>query len=127
MEVARLFERARERIPLAFRMMAATGVRDSEVLGIRLAGPRPGDGQCRDQRPLEDGERSGYLKTARSRRTQPLRDSVVEELRALRVFRQGFEIGGDTDLVLMGVSIDRLIRDFAEAARPQASTRATSC
>jgi integrase len=105
-ELARLFEHVHERSRLALRLMAATGARDSEALGVRWGSLE-----------LEEGavEITGELKTSRSRRTRPLPRSLVDELAALRVYRQGFELGADSDPVVRDVTLDRLGRDFAAA------------
>jgi integrase len=114
-ELARLFEHARERSRLAFRLMAAAGARDSEALGVRWLDLDLAEGEVEIGGQMENGRRVEYLKTARSRRTRPLPGSLVDELRALRVFREGYEVGADHHLVLLDLTIDNVIRDFASA------------
>jgi integrase len=118
-ELARLFGHAPERSRLAFRLMAATGARDSEALGVPWRELDLDGGRVTFSGSLDERGNRKATKTDRSVRTRPLPRSLVEELEALRVYRGGYGIAGDDDPVLFGLTLDRLGRDF-KAAREAA-------
>jgi integrase len=114
-ELALLFEHAPERSRLAFRLMAATGARDSEALALAWCDLDLDAGRVTFTRALDEQGHGKPVKTAGSLRSRPLPASLADELRALRVYRGGFGVAGPNDRVLLDLTLDRLGRDFKRA------------